>query len=53
MGDRCEYCQRCVSFCPEHAIGIPGATHQQYRSVTLEAVRSGMLGLPEEGGDAR
>jgi ferredoxin/flavodoxin len=44
MGNSCEYCQRCVSFCPRHAIGIPGKQYMQYRAAPLEAIRSGALG---------
>jgi len=35
-GDKCQFCMRCVSFCPTHAISILGKTTKPYRAVTAE-----------------
>ena len=32
----CESCQRCVAFCPAHAIVVPGKPAEQYRAMEFE-----------------
>ena len=40
IGKKCQSCQRCIAFCPERAIHVPGKPAEQYRGITLEALRN-------------
>jgi epoxyqueuosine reductase QueG len=36
--DECESCQRCIGYCPAHAIHVPGKPAAQYTAAPLDAL---------------
>ncbi|MCC8166203.1 MAG: EFR1 family ferrodoxin [Planctomycetes bacterium] len=42
--DHCQSCQRCVGYCPVQAIGVPGKSYAQFRTVPVEEFKA-FLGL--------
>ena len=39
IGKNCQCCQRCIAFCPDGAIHVPGKPAERYRGASIEAVR--------------
>lgn len=40
IGNRCQSCQRCISFCPANAISVPGKPAERYRGPSAEEMLS-------------